>query len=156
MEWQTCIDILHFHTLRNYKTGKSLKCGKNQQRVYIRIRYVVFYSKFNFKDLQDQQTSLNSLQRDFTIATDLKLCNVLLGLQNHSSMHPCCWCNIDKNNLHQVGTQRTFKSLSDLFWTYFRAGRKKAESKKYGNAIHLSIIGDLDDTTPYYYVSSSS
>ena len=35
---------------------------------------------------------LQSMQKSFTIATDLKLCNILLGLMSHSSMHPCCWC----------------------------------------------------------------
>ena len=33
---------------------------------------------------------LHQLSYNFTIATDLKLCNILLGLMTHSSMHPCC------------------------------------------------------------------
>ena len=42
------------------------------------------------------ETRLDSLTRAYTIATDLKLCNVLLGLMSHSSSHPCCWCDINK------------------------------------------------------------
>ena len=91
---------------------------------------------------------LDSVQRNFTIATDLKLCNILLGLQNHSSMHPCCWCDVDKNNLYKVGTQRTFGSLNDLFWKYFEAGSNKAKAKMYGNVVHRTIIEDVNDSTP--------
>ena len=42
---------------------------------------------------------LSSFNRSFNIATDLKLCNILLGLMSHSSQYPCCWCDIDKNNI---------------------------------------------------------
>ena len=68
-------------------------------------------------------SGLYTLRRKFTIAADLKLCNVLLGLQNHSSMHPCCWFDVDMNHLHTVGNQRTFKSIGHLFWSYFGGGR---------------------------------
>ena len=33
---------------------------------------------------------------DVKIAADLKLCNIMLGLQSHASNHPCSWCNIEK------------------------------------------------------------
>ena len=34
---------------------------------------------------------LQNLDRRFTIATDLKLCNILLDTMSHSSCQPCCW-----------------------------------------------------------------
>ena len=34
-------------------------------------------------------SGLDQLERKFTVATDLKLCNILLGMMNHSSAHPC-------------------------------------------------------------------
>ena len=33
---------------------------------------------------------------DVKIAADLKLCNIMLGLQSHASNHPCSWCDIEK------------------------------------------------------------
>ena len=45
------------------------------------------------------EMSIDKLSRSFAISTDLKLCNILLGLLSHSSHHPCCWCNVDKGNL---------------------------------------------------------
>ena len=39
---------------------------------------------------------LQNLDRRFTIATDFKLCNILLDMITHSSCHPCCWYDIEK------------------------------------------------------------
>ena len=69
---------------------------------------------FNIKRLWIN-VGLHLFNRKFTIATDLKLCNILLGLMSHSSMHPCCWCDVDKNNLHKKGNARTVGNLSDIF-----------------------------------------
>ena len=43
---------------------------------------------------------INNL-KNYTIATDLKLCNVLLGMMSHSSCHLCAWCNTTKDNLQR-------------------------------------------------------
>ena len=91
-------------------------------------------------------THIHLLERPFTIATDLKLCNILLGLMSHSALHPCCWCNIDKHNLHKIGTQRTIANLRELFWSYYGAGVSKAKAKDFGNAIHPSMVTGIDDT----------
>ena len=42
------------------------------------------------------EAGLDKIRRNYTIAIDLKLCNVLLGLMSHSSTHPCCWCDVTK------------------------------------------------------------
>ena len=57
---------------------------------------------FNMKKIWIN-VGMHLFNRKFTIATDLKLCNILLGLMSHSSMHPCCWCDIDKHNLDAKG-----------------------------------------------------
>ena len=95
---------------------------------------------------------LSSLNRKFSIATDLKLCNILLGLMSHASRYPCCWCDIDKNNLDKKGNQRTFKSLDDMFWAYFSARVPQSEAKEYGNVAHRSIIEGIDENTPVFQV----
>ena len=94
---------------------------------------------------------LHKLDRRFTIATDLKLCNILLGMMSHSSCHPCCWCDVEKSHLKTKGNQRTIASLNSLFWDYFQANTDKKEAKNYGNVIHppiISISDNFDDNTP--------
>ena len=67
------------------------------------------------------EVGLDKLSRDFTIATDLKLANILLGLMSHSSTNPCCWCDVIKDNLLNKGEARTIAKLMDLFWNFFDA-----------------------------------
>lgn len=94
-------------------------------------------------------SGVDKLQRGYTIATDLKLCNILLGLMNHSSCHPCAWCDTDKDNLHKVGNQRTIASLMNMFWDFFESKKDKKDAKTFGNVIHPPIIcDDIEDETP--------
>ena len=89
------------------------------------------------------------LQKRYTIATDLKLCNILLGMMTHSSCHPCCWCDISKDQLSKRGNARTISSLMKLFWDFFESNTGVDEAKKYGNVIHPPIVsGNIDDVTP--------
>ena len=91
---------------------------------------------------------LQNLDRRFTIATDLKLCNILLGMMLHSSCQPCCWWDVEKSDLWKKGTQRTITSLNSLFRDYFEVNTNKREAKRYGNVIHLPIVSNkLDSKT---------
>ena len=82
----------------------------------------------------------------FTIASDLKLCNLLIGLMTHGSMHPCTWCTVDKHHLHQRGKTRTFDDLTSKFWSFYNAGGIAKTAKEHGNVVHPSIIkGDVDN-----------
>ena len=67
--------------------------------------------------------------RNYTVATDLKLCNILMGMMSHSFCHLCAWCGITKDELHTKGNQRTFSSLMNLFWDFFDSRNKKSEPK---------------------------
>ena len=87
--------------------------------------------------------------RKYTIATDLKLCNVLLGMMNHSSCHPCAWCDVKKEFMHRKGKQRTIASLMKLFFDFFDSRKDKKDAKYYGNVIHPPMIcDDVSDNTP--------
>ena len=83
--------------------------------------------------------------RNYTVATDLKLCNLLLGMMNHSSCHPCAWCEIANNALHKKGNQRAISSLMNLFWDFFESRNGKLEAKKFVNVIHPPILCDNID-----------
>ena len=95
------------------------------------------------------EVGLDSLTRKFTIATDLKLCNILLGLMSHSSSHPCCWCDVRKGDLRSKGVSRTIQSLTDQFWSYFGANATKKDAKEFGNVIHTNVFarGHVDPST---------
>ena len=94
-------------------------------------------------------SGVEKLQKKYTIATDLKLCNILLGMMNHSSCHPCAWCDITKENLHKKGVARTISSLMNLFWDFFDSKKENKDAKMFGNIIHPPMLSDdISNNTP--------
>ncbi len=53
---------------------------------------IVFEVQESFENLSVLLTTLKINSIDFTVAFDLKLANVIVEIQNHSSKHPCTWC----------------------------------------------------------------
>ena len=86
---------------------------------------------------------LDNLRQRYTLATDLKLCNIILGMMGHSSCHPCCWCDVVKEDLRKKGKPRTPRNLMGLFFKYFDSHAKKKDAKEYGNVIHPPMLGSL-------------
>lgn len=58
---------------------------------------------------------LNNLPEKYlintTIATDLKMANILSGFMTHASTHPCTWCDIEKNSYLDLGHLRTINRI---------------------------------------------
>lgn len=104
----------------------------------------------NYENMLMLWASLN-LQKitvDFTIATDLKLCNILLGIMSHGALHPCCWCNVHKSELRHKGEERTLRSLKQNFWQWNEEGeRRREKAKNYNNVVHPSLIKRIDLST---------
>ena len=97
-------------------------------------------------------SSIDTLNRKFTIATDLKMINILLGIQSHSCSHPCSWCNISKQHLMRKGDQRTLGTLKELFWSYYDSKADKSKAKDFGNVVHPCMIKNVDESTPVLLV----
>ena len=80
------------------------------------------------------------------VACDLKLANILCGLQAHSSSHPCYWCSIDFTNQEKAGALRILGSLRESYKSFLSAGSILAKAKHTGNVVHLPILSGADDT----------
>ena len=88
-----------------------------------------------------------NILKNYTIVTDLKLCNVLLGMMSHSPCYPCAWCDTTKDNLHKKGKKGTISNLMKLFWNFFESRSEKKEAKNFGNVIYSPIL--CDDESKY-------
>ena len=80
------------------------------------------------------------------ISCDLKMTNILLGFQAHSSTYPCTWCNIDLKNLENPGVLSNLGSIKGSYQTFLKLGNVLAKNKLSGNLIHMPIITGSDDT----------
>ena len=52
--------------------------------------------------------NIDSLDIDYTHAVDLKLANILCGLQSHSSSYPCLWCFCPKADFKSLTKSRSY------------------------------------------------
>lgn len=90
--------------------------------------------------------ALDDVMLPYTIATDLKLANILAGLMAHGSNHPCTWCDVTKTNMlkGECGALRTLGSLKSLYMNWQSAGSVRRLAKNFGNVIHNPIMKDED------------
>lgn len=77
---------------------------------------------------------------NLTFAADLKLLNILTGIQPHSSMFPCCWCLASKNDLQNRGNTRTIGNLLENFEEWKSAGGIKKNAKNFKSCIHQPLF----------------
>ena len=88
-----------------------------------------------------------NILKNYTIVTDLKLGNVLLGMMSHSPCHPCAWCDTTKDIPYKKGKKRTISNSMKLFWNFFKSRSEKKEAKNFGNVMHPPIL--CDDESKY-------
>lgn len=81
----------------------------------------------------------------FFISCDMKVANLLCGIQSHSSKHPCCWCNISSENLSSCGESRTFGSIKQSFSNFISSGAQIKFAKNFENVIHQPLINFEDE-----------
>ena len=112
-----CLSLFDLHVTESVSKKTLCKKFKNSGVKKVFIVGIAPKTPENYYNLKKLWFSmgLNSLEYPYTIATNLKFCNILLGLMSHSSIHPCCWYNVDKYHLDKKGTERTFASICKLF-----------------------------------------
>ena len=79
------------------------------------------------------------------LACDMKLQNILLGLQGHSATHPCVYCTGQKP-WDCPGELRTLGGIKEQVKNYEKAPKSKKIAKNFYNCVNAPIIvGDDDD-----------
>lgn len=95
--------------------------------------------------------NLNNLQATYktniSIATDLKLANIICGLMTHSSAHPCTWCDISKTSLSSAGVMRTSDNICDKYQLWLQSGGDRKKAKLFGNCVNIPIFSWRNSST---------
>ncbi len=133
-----------------YKDGvapQEKKDGSVKRLVIIALVPNIPENYDNAKIILDK-LKINELPLPYTLATDLKLANIICGLMSHGSTHPRTWCDISKTQLQlgMTGNVRTIGSLKAAYRRWVSAGSNKADAKLYGNVVHLPLIPEDDMT----------
>lgn len=94
----------------------------------------------NFENVSTMWSFLKIHEFDGTVATDLKLANILIGIMSHSSNYPCTWCMAIKGELHTCGVYRTIGNCLENYENWKNAGGKKQSAKKFKNCINPPLF----------------
>lgn len=89
---------------------------------------------------------LEHVKFDFCLATDLKLQNIMIGIQSGSSTYPCSYCE-SARPFDKTGDLRSFGRIKKEFEKFQDSGGLKKDAKFYFNCIHLPLISVEDDDT---------
>lgn len=81
----------------------------------------------------------------YSISTDLKLANILMGLMSHSSAFPCTWCQSNAQNLNNEGDLRTFENIRNQYLRWTASGSSLKKAKHFFNCIHEPIPQKLGE-----------
>ena len=110
---------------------------------------------FNVK-LLFNKVNINSLKVQLSV--DLKMANIILGLQNHTSLHSCYIC--DSANPFKPGVDweqvdgekvklRTLGSIRDNYTAWKNTGAIQGKAKDFKNCVNMPLFEDKDENGKY-------
>ena len=78
---------------------------------------------------------------------DLKLTNIICGLQNHKSIFCCLYCEDCSPWIDSSSPRRSIGSLNEDYRNYVKAGSKLSKAMKFHNVVHPPLLRG-DDSVP--------
>lgn len=96
-------------------------------------------SQENYENVLKLWSALKINEFQGSIATDLKLANILVGIMAHSSSFPCTYCFVSKNELGTCGEYRTVHNTIENYKKWLKVGANKDDAKKFKNCIHPPV-----------------
>jgi hypothetical protein len=98
----------------------------------------------NVQEVLDNLPNLPAL--DFIVSSDLKVLNILSGIQQASSKHPCCYCHWTKKGGDKTSHLHTLGSNRKNHDNWQSSGGKKTDLMKFFNCDGYPLLTDSDNT----------
>ena len=126
------------------KALQDFKDGGVKKLQIIAIGFDIRESYENIKVFMDQ---LNiGLDAEATFAVDMKMLNLLLGLQSHASKYPCPWCEGTAPWTTRARL-RTLGNIKENQQRWVKSGKGRDKLQQFKNCEHPPLIeGPLDKT----------
>ena len=135
------------------KKKKSHKGGGVRKLLVLFIGEQIPESYANVKKILEVLNIFDAGMIDkVSFASDLKLINIMVGMQSHSCIHACAWCEcptrgetayIDQDQ-YSLRTLGRMKKQAEKFHA---DGSKLLKAKDYCNVINVPLLRGLPDTT---------
>ena len=85
------------------------------------------------------EVSLLSHGIEFVLATDLKVANILSGIQSHGASHPCCYCETT-NGSWEPAALRTLENIICNYKNWKKNGSKPSEARNFKNCVNSPLL----------------
>ena len=141
---KVCLNIIDTRSLSDVPCSREKGTFKDSGVKKLFILGIVEDKCEMYENLREILQNLHfKLSKEFCLAGDLKVCNIVAGLQSHSSKYPCTWCYATAPYAKKAKL-RTLGQIQDYYESYVNDGRKNA--KKYFNCVHEPLInGERSD-----------
>lgn len=123
-----------------YDEGIAAKRFKDSGVKKLFILAIASDSQENYENVSKLWSELCLKSFEGTIATDLKLANILAGIMPHSSLYPCTWCYAKKGELDSCGTLRSSQNTVENYTKWRASGAVKSQAKKFFNCVNPPLI----------------
>ena len=99
----------------------------------------------NYENISILWSLLKINELDCSVAADLKLANILMGIMNHSCKFPCTWCYAEKGKLEKCGEDRTIGNSLSNYQNWLNTGAIKKDAKKFKNCVNPPLFNGPQD-----------
>lgn len=98
-----------------------------------------------------EKLQIKQLDMAYTFSVDLKLANILVGIQSHGSSYPCVYCDCPKSNFSNIAaansyTMRTLGTIRQNAMLYQSAKQNfpNLTAKDYKSCVHKPLVSGED------------
>lgn len=128
---------------QNYVDGVAAKKFKDTRVKKLLLLGLVPSTQENHMNVLKLWSLLKINDLKGTVATDLKLANVLMGIMAHFGTYPCTWCTALKV---EFGEYRTLGDCLKNYDDWVKVGSMKSNAKNFKNCINKPVIqGDQNE-----------
>ena len=96
----------------------------------------------NYSNAEQVFDLLNIEKLRFIFSCDMKLANIICGLQ--ASAHSCSWCDISSKDLAKCGSLKTFGSIRRDYQAFIATDANIKKASLFRNSVHEPIINASD------------
>ena len=97
-----------------------------------------------YENVKKNLSLFGTIDEPFFIEYDMKLANIICGVQSHSSKHPCFWCDVKADDLKEQGTPRNFRSIRMQYKVFIEKENGKMCAKDFHNVVHNPLFNQED------------
>ena len=128
----------------NDKSLLTVKHGKETSAKRQLLVAVAENVSETYENVKKILSLFGKIDAPFIISCNMKLANIICGIQSHSSKHPCCWCDVKSDDLKEQRTPRNFRSIKMQYKAFFDKGNGKMCAKDFHNVVHNPLFDQED------------